>query len=49
MPERGASLRAAPAQVVMRFNEPVEVAFGAIRVYDARGGPVQLFTPWVTM
>lgn len=26
----------APARVVMRFNEPVEVAFGAVRVYDSR-------------
>lgn len=26
-----------PARVVMRFNEPVEVAFGAIRVYDTEG------------
>lgn len=40
-PERSASLDTAPGQIVMRFNEPVEVAFGAIRVYDARGHEVQ--------
>lgn len=27
----------APARVVMRFNEPVEIAFGALRVYDSDG------------
>jgi copper transport protein len=27
-------LRRAPAQVVLRFNEPVETAFGSVRVYD---------------
>ncbi|HEX2049740.1 MAG TPA: CopD family protein [Actinomycetota bacterium] len=27
----------APARVVMRFNEPVEIAFGALRVYDSEG------------
>ena len=34
-PARGASLDAAPAQVVVRFNEPVEAQFGAVRVFDA--------------
>jgi copper transport protein len=28
---------ASPTEVVMRFNEPVELAFGALRVYDTRG------------
>ena len=27
----------APRRVVMTFNEPVEVAFGALRVFDSRG------------
>jgi copper transport protein len=27
-------LRRSPAQVVLRFNEPVETAFGSVRVYD---------------
>lgn len=36
-PPRGAVLRAAPAQVALRFDEPVEGSFGAVRVYD-RGG-----------
>ena len=40
-PERGAALAAAPRQVVLRFNEPVEVQLGAVRVYDAAGREVQ--------
>jgi copper transport protein len=40
-PPRGATLEQAPSQISMRFNEPVEVTFGAIRVYDAKGGEVQ--------
>ena len=40
-PERGAQLDTAPAQVVLRFSEPVEIALGAVRVYDARGREVQ--------
>jgi copper transport protein len=40
-PERGVSLHAAPREVVLRFNEPVELEFGALRVYDAAGSEVQ--------
>jgi copper transport protein len=40
-PERGAALDAAPRQVVLRFSEPVEIQFGAVRVYDAAGAQVQ--------
>ena len=40
-PERGAQLDAAPGEVVLRFSEPVEIAFGAVRVYDAGGREVQ--------
>jgi copper transport protein len=40
-PERGVSLHAAPREVVLRFNEPVEMEFGALRVYDAAGSEVQ--------
>jgi copper transport protein len=36
-PARGAALDAAPREVVLRFSEPVEAAFGAVRVYDAAG------------
>jgi len=36
-PQRGAVLRAAPAQVVFRFDEPVEGTFGAVRVFDRAG------------
>ena len=45
-PEAGASLGAAPARVVLRFDEPVETAGGAVRVYDARREQVQAGTPF---
>jgi copper transport protein len=34
-PARGADLERAPDEVTMRFNEPVEASFGAVRVYDS--------------
>jgi copper transport protein len=40
-PARGAQLKAAPAQVVFTFDETVEAAFGAVRVYDGQGKEVQ--------
>ena len=39
-PERGAQLERAPGEVVFRFSETVEAAFGAVRVYDVRGDRV---------
>ncbi len=39
-PSRGDQVKSAPERVVLRFDEPVEVAFGAVRVYDARGSRV---------
>jgi copper transport protein len=39
-PQRGATVAREPAQVVFRFDEPVEAKFGAVRVFDARGGRV---------
>lgn len=36
-PHQNASLSAAPSTVRLEFNEPVEVAFGALRVYDSDG------------
>lgn len=39
-PERGAVLKSAPAQVAFEFSEPVEAAFGAVRVYDDSGARV---------
>lgn len=36
-PERGARLATPPSQVVFRFDEPVEAAFGALRVFDPAG------------
>ncbi len=45
-PARGAALERAPAQVAFRFSESVEVAFGALRVYDARGAQVQQGDPF---
>jgi copper transport protein len=40
-PERGARLDAAPEQVTLRFSEPVEAEFGAVRVFDSKGREVQ--------
>ncbi len=34
-PARGATLAQAPERIVLRFNEPVEGNFGALRVFDA--------------
>ena len=39
-PGRGAQLERAPGEVVLRFDEPVEIAFGAVRVYGQDGGRV---------
>ena len=36
-PARGAQLEAAPERVTLRFNEPVEASFGALRVFGADG------------
>ncbi|MEA2347215.1 MAG: copper transport protein [Thermoleophilaceae bacterium] len=40
-PERGATLKAAPAQVEFDFSETVETDFGAIRVFNSAGDEVQ--------
>jgi copper transport protein len=45
-PERGAKLDAVPAQVVLRFDEPVEASFGALRVFDQAGREVQSGKPF---
>jgi copper transport protein len=37
VPERGTNPERAPERVVFRFNEPVETAFGSVRVFDSRG------------
>jgi copper transport protein len=44
-PERGARLDAAPGQVTLRFSEPVEAEFGAVRVFDSKGREVQTGPP----
>jgi copper transport protein len=44
-PERGAVAGEAPGQVVLRFSEPVEIAFGAVRVFAADGSEVQQGEP----
>ena len=36
-PQRGATVREQPRQVVFSFNEAVEGSFGAVRVFDAKG------------
>ena len=40
-PKRGAELASAPESVEFRFNEPVELSFGSLRVFDAEGEEVQ--------
>jgi copper transport protein len=37
LPQRGATVPTEPHQVSLRFDEPVEATFGAVRVFDARG------------
>ncbi len=44
-PVRGAALDAVPAQVELRFSEPVETSFGAMRVFDSGGREVQQGEP----
>jgi copper transport protein len=39
-PQRGATTAEQPDAVILRFSEPVEGNFGAIRVYDAEGAQV---------
>lgn len=36
-PHQNAAVQAAPSSVRLDFNEPVEVSFGALRVYDEHG------------
>ena len=45
-PSRGEAVEAPPRQVVLRFSEPVEIAFGAVRVFDAGGAEVQRGAPF---
>jgi copper transport protein len=45
-PERGAVAESAPGQVVLRFSEPVEVAFGAVRVFASDGSEVHRGEPF---
>lgn len=44
-PERGAELASSPPSVSFRFNEPVELSFGSLRVFDADGEEVQQGDP----
>lgn len=39
-PHQNAYVTAAPGSVRLDFNEPIEVSFGAVRVFDERGGRV---------
>jgi copper transport protein len=45
-PERGAVSERAPGQVLLRFSEPVEIAFGAVEVFGADGEQVQQGEPF---
>ena len=40
-PARGAVLETPPKEVALGFDEPVEAAFGALRVFDGRGKQVK--------
>jgi copper transport protein len=40
VPQRGATLREQPRQVVLRFSESVEANFGALRIFDAQANRV---------
>jgi copper transport protein len=39
-PTRGEQVQRPPERVTLRFDEPVEIAFGSLRVYDAAGDRV---------
>ena len=39
-PHQNSSVTAAPSSVQLDFNEPVEVSFGAVRVFDSEGARV---------
>ncbi len=39
-PERGATAKVQPKAVTFSFSEPVETAFGAVRVFDAKAGRI---------
>jgi len=41
-PAAGSVVRHSPPQVLLRFDEPVEIDFGSIRVFDAAGARVDL-------
>src|SRR5205085_2723064 len=45
VPGQGALLHEEPRQIVLRFNEPVETSFGAVRIYDDRGKRVDRGAP----
>ena len=41
VPENNEVVATSPATVTLNFSEPVETAFGAVRVYDAQSKQVQ--------
>jgi len=45
VPSGGQTLDVRPDRVVLDFNEPVEAAFGAVRVFDAAGRAVRAGAP----
>jgi copper transport protein len=44
-PQQGALLHEEPRRIVLRFNEPVETSFGAVRIYDEKGKRVERGAP----
>src|SRR6186997_290260 len=45
VPQQGALLHEEPRRIVLRFNEPVETSFGAVRIYDEKGKRVERGAP----
>jgi hypothetical protein len=41
-PQPGAVLDAPPANITLKFNEPVEISLGAIRVFDGTGNSIDV-------
>ncbi|MEY2416648.1 MAG: copper transport protein [Ilumatobacteraceae bacterium] len=43
-PQPGAVLDTAPAHITLKFNEPVEISLGAMRLFDGTGASINIST-----
>jgi copper transport protein len=43
-PQPGAVLDTAPAEITLKFNEPVEMSLGALRLFDGTGASIDIST-----